>query len=117
MRYLREQLSREVHPADVSFIESMASADVHNDHFNEQVPRQHDSTDQPTDFSSVGDDEESPSLSTQIMKKNADEKAVAQELTGNLEEEEEEEAECAMMAYFFSEAEHVVSQRKPPTTD
>ena len=27
MRYLREQLSREVHPADVSFIEEMASID------------------------------------------------------------------------------------------
>ena len=45
-----------------------------------------------------------------------DEKAVAQELTGNQEEEEEEEAECAMMAYFFSEAEHTVSPRNPPTT-
>ena len=50
------------------------------------------------------------------MENKIDEKAVAQELTGNQEEEEEEEAECAMMAYFFSEAEHTVSTRKPPTT-
>ena len=59
------------------------------------MPRQHDSTVLPTDFSSVDDDEKSPSSPSQIMKKAAvrqenkiDEKAVAQELTGNQEEEE-----------------------------
>lgn len=107
---MREQLSREVHPADVSFIESMASINVQDDQNTEKVPRQHDSTVHPTVFSSI---EEKSIKKNGQQEDNSDEKAVAKELTGN-QEEEEEEAECAMMAYFFSEAEHVVT-RKPPT--
>ena len=98
VRYLREQLPREVHADDVSFVESMVSVAEVASIQTEQVPRAQDSTDLPTNFASVE--------SIGQIEVGIDEKAVAKELTG-AEEEEEEEAECAMMAYFFSEAEDV----------
>ena len=103
MRYLREQLPREVHADDVSFVESMVSAAEVASIQTKKVPRPQDSTDLPTNFSSVE--------GVGQIEAGIDEKAVAKELTG-AEEEEEEEAECAMMAYFFSEAEDV-TRRAP----